>query len=99
MLTVQMRDSNHPLHGKVIDYEIVERTVGSREGNYSGSSQRMEVEAVKACIEHLGRDPRFWAYVHDKDTGVPKLIAEQGYMVELLDRNHALRAAFTRIFD
>jgi hypothetical protein len=53
MLTVQMRDSSHPFQGKVIDYEIVERTVVSRERNYSGSSQRMEVEAVKACIEHL----------------------------------------------
>jgi hypothetical protein len=51
------------------------------------------------CIGRGGSNPRFWVYVHDKDTGVRKLFAEQGYMVELLDRNHALRAAFKRIFD
>jgi hypothetical protein len=93
-------DSEHPLNGKVVDFEVVERRFGQQKrGNYIGSSQAMETEALRRMVPRWIHNPNVVGFAHDQDAHAMALIRELGWNVkEYRDPNHVFKSNFERIF-
>jgi hypothetical protein len=73
----------------IIDYEVVRKSKNGITGNYVGSSNGMEVAALKGIIERLQSDTRIVGYVHDSDSKATAAIRRAGWNIEeFFDPNH-----------
>jgi hypothetical protein len=74
---------------KILDFEIIRRAKNGDPGNYDGSSNGMEVEALTHIIARLKSDTRIVGYVHDNDSKASKAIRDAGWNIrEYFDPNH-----------
>jgi hypothetical protein len=74
---------------RIIDYETVEKQKKHSCGTWEGSSNGMEVAALRLIIERLRFDQRIVGYVHDSDSKASAAIRAAGWGIEeLLDPNH-----------
>jgi hypothetical protein len=53
--------------GRVVDFEMIQKTTASGRGNYQGSSNGMEVEALKRMVKRLEDDQKVAIVVTDED--------------------------------
>jgi hypothetical protein len=74
---------------KIIDYELIRRPKSGNPGNYDGSANGMECEALARIVQRLKSDARIVGYVHDNDSTAAKVITDAGWAIqEWLDPNH-----------
>lgn len=79
--------------GRVVDYEVVRRAVGRRPGNYVGSSNGMEVEAMRRMIGRWEGDQKVETVITDQDSKLAKVIRESRWDVRHdVDSNHAKKS-------
>jgi hypothetical protein len=74
---------------KIVDFEIIRKTNGKCYGDYSGSSNGMEVEALRRLILRWKNNANVTGYVHDSDSMASKAIREAEWRIdEFFDPNH-----------
>jgi hypothetical protein len=74
---------------KIVDFEIVRKTKGNVPGDYEGSPNGMEVEALHRLIARWNGNPLVVGYVHDSDSKASKAIRDAGWRIdEYYDPNH-----------
>jgi hypothetical protein len=82
--------------GKVVDFGILEKSIGFTDGNYFHSSNSMAVESVRRIVTRWRVDQtlhsKVVAYVHDRDGKTRKLLTKiwPGKR-EILDLNHVMK--------
>jgi hypothetical protein len=82
--------------GKVVDFEMLGKSIGFTDGNYFHSSNSMAVEGIRRIVSRWRADQtlnsKVVAYVHDRDGKARKLLTKiwpgKG---ELLDLNHVIK--------
>jgi hypothetical protein len=84
---------------KIIDFEILTKSTKQRSGNYTGSSNGMELDKKRRIFQRFYGDPNVKAIVHDKDSKISKLIHESNWDVsEIINTNHGTKA-FERAYE
>jgi hypothetical protein len=79
--------------GRVVDFEIVEKSSPTRRGNYEGSSNGMEVEAMRRMIGRWEDDEKVETIITDQDSKLAKVIRESAWDVtHEFDANHAKKS-------
>jgi hypothetical protein len=74
---------------KIVDFEIVRKAKGLVPGNYDGSSNGMEVEALRRLIARWKKNRFVVGYVHDSDSKASKAIRGAKWGIdEYYDPNH-----------
>jgi hypothetical protein len=81
---------------KVVDFEIIQKSKGKVKGNYLGSSNGMEVEALRRLIPRWTQNTLVVGCVHDSDSKASKAIRDARWHIEqFYDPNH-LSKSFDR---
>ena len=76
---------------KIVDYELVYKTVRKFIGNYDGPSNLMEAEAFKRMIPRLMKKGKITELIKDGDVKISKIIQDYHWGVNLKnDPNHQL---------
>lgn len=74
---------------KIVDFEIVQKVKHQQIGNYEGSSNGMEVEALRRLIARWYDNPNVAGCVHDNDSKASKAIREVNWQIaQYYDPNH-----------
>jgi hypothetical protein len=82
---------------KVVDYEVVTKTKCGVPGDWEGSANGMELEALKRLLERWVGDENVGGVVHDNDAKASKLIRDlQWKVTEYFDPNHVCKQFETR---
>jgi hypothetical protein len=77
---------------RVVDFETVQRANASGRGNTQGSSNGMEVEAMRRMVKRWEDDQKTAVAVTDQDPKMAKVIHESGWKVRYeYDTNHTER--------
>jgi hypothetical protein len=80
-------------NGRVVDFEMVQKTTAPGRGNYQGSSNGMEVEAQRRMVKRWEDDENVAVVVTDQDSKMAKVICESHWDVNPeYDTNHAKKA-------
>jgi hypothetical protein len=78
---------------KVVDFRILQKSKFGRPGNYSGSSNGMEVAALRKLIVRWNGNPNIAGFVHDSDSRASKAIRDAGWHIaEWFDPNHVAKS-------
>jgi hypothetical protein len=79
--------------GRVVDFEIVERASSRRQGNYKGSSNGMEAEAMRRMVRRWQDDQKVKTVITDQDSKLGKIIRDSHWSVEHeFNANHAKKS-------
>jgi hypothetical protein len=79
--------------GRVVDFEVLEKSSPTRRGNYEGSSNGMEVEAMRRMIGRWEDDEEVETIVTDQDSKLAKVIRDSPWKVtHEFDANHAKKS-------
>jgi hypothetical protein len=74
---------------KIVDFEILQKSKGKMPGNYTGSSNGMEVEALRRLILRWRTNPLVVGCVHDSDSKASKAIRDARWQIDqFYDPNH-----------
>lgn len=77
---------------KVIGVSLITKGSGKMMGNFNGSSQNMECEAIKRAIPKI-KNLNFSGYVHDQKKDVTKIFKDNwSVLEEHLDANHVKKS-------
>jgi hypothetical protein len=77
---------------KVVDYEVVTKTKCGVPGDWDGSANGMELEALKRLLKRWVGDENVSGVVHDNDAKASKLIHDLKWKVdEYFDPNHVYK--------
>jgi hypothetical protein len=63
---------------KVVDFEIFQKSKDGEQVNYEGSSNGIEVAALRQLITRLKNNPLVLGFVHDRDREASKAIRDSG---------------------
>jgi hypothetical protein len=76
--------------GRVVDFEVVEKSTSRRRGNYRGSSNGMEVEAMKRMVNRWEDDEEVGTVITNQDSKLGKVIRDSRWGVKHeFGANHA----------
>jgi hypothetical protein len=78
--------------GRIVDFEMVQKTTASGRGNYEGSSNGMEVEALRRMVKRWEDDQNVAVVVTDQDSKMAKVIRKSRNVRYEYNANHAKKA-------